>query len=65
MIGVKNYIESVKVKFPKIDNFQSWKIIKTLGNNYKIGANPVLSPGIILDKNTVVKQLELIEQTKR
>ncbi len=30
----------------------------------KIGANAVLSPGTILEKNTIVKRLELIEQIK-
>lgn len=33
-----------------------------VGDNSKIGANAVLSPGTILKKKTVVKRLELIEQ---
>ena len=33
-----------------------------VGDNSKIGANAVLSPGTILDKNSVVKRLELIDQ---
>jgi tetrahydrodipicolinate N-succinyltransferase len=33
-------------------------------DNSKIGANAVLSPGTILEKNSIVKRLELIEQTK-
>ncbi|MCS3531573.1 hypothetical protein [Chryseobacterium sp. JUb7] len=33
-----------------------------VGDNSKIGANAVLSPGTILDKKTIVKRLELIEQ---
>lgn len=33
-----------------------------VGDDSKIGANAVLSPGTILDKGTVVKRLELIEQ---
>ena len=35
-----------------------------VGDFSKIGANAVLSPGTILNKNTVVKRLELIEQIK-
>ena len=33
-----------------------------VGDNCKIGANAVLSPGTLLAKNTVVKRLELVEQ---
>jgi len=33
-----------------------------VGDNSKIGANAVLSPGTILEKNSIVKRLELIEQ---
>lgn len=33
-----------------------------VGDNSKIGANGVLSPGTILPKNSIVKRLELIEQ---
>lgn len=32
-----------------------------VGDNSKIGANAVLSPGTILEKNTIVKRLELVE----
>ena len=35
-----------------------------VGDNSKIGANAVLSPGTILEKNSIVKRLELIEQYK-
>lgn len=35
-----------------------------VGDNSKIGANAVLSPGTILEKNSLIKRLELIEQTK-
>ncbi|MCB0629902.1 MAG: DapH/DapD/GlmU-related protein [Saprospiraceae bacterium] len=35
-----------------------------VGDDSKIGANAVLSPGTILDKNSIVKRLELIEQLK-
>ncbi len=33
-----------------------------IGDNCKIGANAVLSPGTLLAKNTIVKRLELVEQ---
>ncbi len=35
-----------------------------VGDNSKIGANGVLSPGTILPKNSIVKRLELVEQVK-
>ncbi|WP_158855933.1 DapH/DapD/GlmU-related protein [Lunatibacter salilacus] len=35
-----------------------------IGDNSRVGANAVLSPGTILEKNSVVKRLELIEQVK-
>lgn len=35
-----------------------------VGDNSKIEANAVLSPGTILEKNTIVKRLELVEQYK-
>lgn len=34
-----------------------------VGDGTKIGANAVLSPGTVLDKNSTVKRLELIEQS--
>ncbi|VXB90468.1 LpxA family transferase [Flavobacterium sp. 9AF] len=43
----------------KVEKFGS-----LVGDNSKIGANAVLSPGTILEKNSVVKRLELIEQLK-
>lgn len=33
-----------------------------VGNNSKIGANAVLSPGTLLEMNSVIKRLELVEQ---
>ncbi|ADV50854.1 transferase, LpxA family [Cellulophaga algicola DSM 14237] len=36
-----------------------------VGDNSRIGANGVLSPGTILKKNAIVKRLELIEQLKQ
>ena len=35
-----------------------------VGDNSRIGANGVLSPGTILKKDSIVKRLELIEQLK-
>lgn len=35
-----------------------------VGDNSRIGANAVLSPGTILEQNSVVKRLELVEQYK-
>jgi NDP-sugar pyrophosphorylase family protein len=35
-----------------------------IGDNSKIGANAVLSPGTILEANTIVNRLELIDQQK-
>jgi len=35
-----------------------------VGDNSKIGANAVLSPGTILEKDTIVSRLELVEQYK-
>jgi len=35
-----------------------------IGDNSRIGANGVLSPGTILEKSSIVKRLELIEQLR-
>lgn len=40
----------------------SEKFGSLVGDNSKIGANAVLSPGTILAKNSIVKRLELVEQ---
>lgn len=54
--------------FIKLDNqiidTKTEKFGSLVGDNSKIGANAVLSPGTILEKNSVVKRLELIEQIK-
>jgi bifunctional N-acetylglucosamine-1-phosphate-uridyltransferase/glucosamine-1-phosphate-acetyltransferase GlmU-like protein len=47
-----------------IINTKIQKFGSLVGDHSKIGANAVLSPGTILDKNSVVKRLELIEQIK-
>ena len=36
-----------------------------IGDNTKIGANAVIAPGTILDKNSIVKRLELIDQSQQ
>ncbi|HEX8059928.1 MAG TPA: DapH/DapD/GlmU-related protein [Cyclobacteriaceae bacterium] len=46
--------------FPGITKFGA-----LVGDNCKIGANAVLSPGTILEKNTVVSRLELVDQAKK
>lgn len=43
---------------------QSAKFGSLVGDDSRIGANAVLSPGTILAKKSIVKRLELIEQTK-
>lgn len=35
-----------------------------VGDDSKIGANAVLSPGTVLSKNSIVRRLELVEQVK-
>jgi len=41
----------------------STKFGSLVGDGSKVGANAVLSPGTILPKNTLVKRLELVDQT--
>lgn len=56
----------------KISVFYKSTIIETyiekfgalVGDNSRIGANAVLSPGTILETNTIVNRLELIDQLK-
>lgn len=54
---------SVLYKSTLIDT-GSEKFGSLVGDNSKIGANAVLSPGTILEKNSIVKRLELVEQYK-
>lgn len=42
----------------------SQKFGSLVGDDSKIGANAVLSPGTILEKKSVVKRLELVEQVR-
>lgn len=46
----------------KIIDTNCLKFGALVGDNSKIGANAVLSPGTILEQNSIVKRLELIEQ---
>lgn len=46
----------------KIIETNSDKFGSLVGDNSRVGANAVLSPGTILVKNSIVKRLELIEQ---
>lgn len=48
----------------KIVETDAKKFGSLVGDNCKIGANAVLSPGTILIPDTIVKRLELIEQLK-
>lgn len=57
-------------EFKKISVLYNAQIIETnsekfgslVGDNSKIGANAVLSPGTILIRNSIVKRLQLVEQ---
>ena len=53
-VKIKNEINDTKIE----------KFGALVGDDCKIGANAVLSPGTILEKKSIVKRLELIEQTK-
>lgn len=54
MVKYKNEIVDTKTE----------KFGSVVGDHSKIGANAVLSPGTILEPNSVVKRLELVEQVK-
>ena len=47
-----------------IINTKVQKFGSLVGDYSKIGANAVLSPGTLLDKKSIVKRLELVEQIK-
>jgi NDP-sugar pyrophosphorylase family protein len=48
----------------KLIDTKTEKFGSLVGDNSKIGANAVLTPGTILEKDSIVKRLELIEQIK-
>ena len=48
-----------------IVNTQTEKFGALVGDGSRIGANAVLCPGTVLERNAVVKRLELVEQAKR
>ena len=68
-IAANHYNERVNKKISVLHQSQ---IIETnvekfgsfVGDNSRIGANAVLSPGTILNKSSIVKRLELIEQIR-
>lgn len=66
-IAANHYNERVNKKISvlynnKIIETNSDKFGSLVGDNSRIGANAVLSPGTILVKNSIVKRLELVEQ---
>lgn len=48
----------------QIIDIKTEKFGSLVGDHAKIGANAVLSPGTILEKNSIVRRLELVEQVK-
>ncbi|MDA6068136.1 LpxA family transferase [Flavobacterium sp. AC] len=68
-IAANHYNERINKKISvlydsEIIETNSDKFGSLVGDNSRIGANAVLSPGTILLKNSIVKRLELIEQVK-
>ncbi|MFZ0598924.1 MAG: DapH/DapD/GlmU-related protein [Flavobacterium sp.] len=68
-IAANHYNERINKKISVLYNSQiietnSDKFGSLVGDNSRIGANAVLSPGTILVKNSIVKRLELVEQVK-
>jgi len=68
-IAANHYNERVQKKIRVIFRDQiidtgTEKFGALVGDGSKIGANGVLSPGTILEKGSIVKRLELIEQLK-
>jgi NDP-sugar pyrophosphorylase family protein len=66
-IAANHYNERVEKKISVLYNGEiietnSDKFGSLIGDNSRVGANAVLSPGTILTKNSIVKRLELIEQ---
>lgn len=66
-IAANHYNERVVKKISVLYNSEiietnSDKFGSLIGDNSRIGANAVLSPGTILAKNSIVKRLELVEQ---
>ena len=66
-IAANHYNERAVKKISVLYNSEiietnSDKFGSLIGDNSRIGANAVLSPGTILTKNSIVKRLELIEQ---
>lgn len=73
MIEIKNYIENIRTKFPKVDSLQSWEIIdnleeilveiiKTLDNNYTIENNIAIHKSVIVEQGVVFKGSIIISE---
>lgn len=57
--------KQIRIKYRgEIVDTGSTKFGSLIGDDSKIGANAVLSPGTILEKNSIIKRLELVEQIK-
>ncbi|MEB2782655.1 DapH/DapD/GlmU-related protein [Algoriphagus sp. C2-6-M1] len=68
-IAANHYNERASNKISVVHNSNiietgTEKFGSLVGDNSRIGANAVLSPGTILEKSSIVKRLELIEQCK-
>ena len=68
-IAANHYNERVSKRIfvlhqSEVINTEVEKFGSLVGDNSRIGANAVLSPGTILEKNAIVKRLELVEQYK-
>lgn len=66
-IAANHYNERANKKISVLHNSEiietnSDKFGSLIGDNSRVGANAVLSPGTILIKNSIVKRLELVEQ---
>jgi bifunctional N-acetylglucosamine-1-phosphate-uridyltransferase/glucosamine-1-phosphate-acetyltransferase GlmU-like protein len=65
---IANHLNEKKIKEifvtdnQKIINTNCQKFGALVGDNCKIGANAVLSPGTILQKNTIINRLQLVKQ---
>ncbi len=73
MIDIKKYVENIKAKFPRIDNFQPWQIIdnseylllqiiKTLDHNYKIENNIAIHKTAIIEQGVILKGTIIISE---
>lgn len=66
-VAANHYNERVDKNIPvlyrgEVIHTRVTKFGSLVGDGCKIGANAVLSPGTLLEKNTIVKRLQLVEQ---